>query len=338
MKRYFWISALLFLLIAAYVFGPRFDKPDYGGYQAGVEYTLDNVEYMLMQREARAGVRPDNEARIVWANDSLKQRTPMALLYLHGFSASWYEGYPTHINLAKTLQANLLLSRLQAHGLENPDAMAAMYPDSLYFSALEALAMAATLGDKVVVMGTSTGGTLALQMAADYPDLVHAVVLLSPNIEINNPAAFLLNGPWGLQIARATGDGSLYRKLGPATPIENDYWYRTYRWEAVVFLQQLIESTMKTSTYRKVHQPLFLGYYYRDETHQDKVVKVNAMLDMFEKLASPDSLKIARAFPNANQHVIGNGSLSGCAPEVEMAILNFLKTIHLYHEIESDQE
>lgn len=332
MKRIIWVIGFLCLLAGAYLLGPRFSKPDYKGFRANREYTIANVEQLLSQNEATVGVRPDNEARIVWANDSTREKTPLVILYLHGFSASWYEGYPTHINLAKALHANLFLSRLHAHGLNHPDAFASMYPDSLYFSALEALAMARVLGDKVIVMGTSTGGTLALKMAADYPELVHAVVLLSPNIEINNPAAHLLQGPWGLQIARATGGGGKYRQLGPAIQIEHDYWYRKYRWEAVVFLQQLIQTTMKQSTFQNVTQALFLGYYYRDEEHQDQVVKVSAMLEMFRELSTPDSLKVAVAFPNANQHVIGNGDLSGCAPEVENAILDFVKTKRIIHE------
>jgi pimeloyl-ACP methyl ester carboxylesterase len=332
MKRIIWISGFLCLLAGAYLFGPRFGKPEYDGYQPKHNYTIGNVEQLLLQNEAIAGIRPDNEARIVWANDTVREKTPLVILYLHGFSASWYEGHPTHNNLAKALHANLLLSRLHAHGLNHPDAFASMYPDSLYFSALEALSMARVLGHKVLVMGTSTGGTLALKMAADYPELVDAVVLLSPNIEINNPAASLLVGPWGLQIARATGGGGKYRQLGPGIQVEQDYWYREYRWEAVVFLQQLIQSTMKKSTFQKVSQPLFLGYYYRDEENQDQTVKVSAMLEMFRELSTPDSLKVAVAFPNANQHVIGNGDLSGCAPVVENAILDFIKTKLIIHE------
>lgn len=338
MKRLYWIAGIFALLFVAYLSGPRFDQPDYGFDWPELELSCENVEQVLAQREAIAGVRPDNEARIVWADDSAKNKTPLALLYLHGFSASWYEGHPTHVNVAKALGANLLLSRLHAHGLNNPDAMAFMYPDSLYYSAVDALHMAHALGNKVLLVGTSTGGTLALKLAADFPELVQAVVLLSPNIEINNPAAFLLDGPWGLQIARATGGGGLYRQLGPATQIEHDYWYRTYRWEAVVFLQQLINSTMKKTTFEKIKQPLFLGYYYRDEELQDQVVKVSAMLRMFESVSTPDSLKAAIAFPDANQHVIGNADLSVSANEVEKTILEFIQSKVLIHESEPEQK
>jgi pimeloyl-ACP methyl ester carboxylesterase len=58
------------------------------------------------------------------------------------------------------------------------------------------LAIGRQLGNKVIIMGTSTGGTNALQLAAAYPNDVEALILLSPNIAINDPNAWLLNNPW----------------------------------------------------------------------------------------------------------------------------------------------
>ncbi len=74
--------------------------------------------------------------------------------------------------------------------------------DKYWESAKEALAIGQQIGNKVILVGTSTGGTLALQLAAQYPE-VYAMVLLSPNIAINDPNAWLLNNPWGLQISQA---------------------------------------------------------------------------------------------------------------------------------------
>jgi hypothetical protein len=65
----------------------------------------------------------DNEARIVWANDSLKQKTEYAIVYLHGFSASQEEGNPVHRNIAKQFGCNLYLSRLSQHGVDTTDAL-----------------------------------------------------------------------------------------------------------------------------------------------------------------------------------------------------------------------
>src|SRR5258706_149503 len=81
--------------------------------------------------------------------------------------------------------------------------------------------------------------TIALVLAATYPDDVFALINLSPNIELNNPAAWLLNDPWGLQIARRVF-GSDYKVEQYDAP-RLQYWYSRYRLEALTQLQELIE-------------------------------------------------------------------------------------------------
>jgi len=144
-----------------------------------------------------------------------------------------------------------------------------------------ALAVGRQLGDKVILMGTSTGGTLALQLAYTYPDEVAALVLCSPNIAINDANAWLLNDPWGLQIAHlVTGSDYIISKEDYG-PLWRQYWYPKYRTEAAVALEELVETTMKKENFAKVTQPVGLFYFYKDETHQDSTVKVSAALAMF---------------------------------------------------------
>ncbi|MFA9388590.1 MAG: alpha/beta hydrolase [Prolixibacteraceae bacterium] len=331
MKMIFILLSILLGLVLLYFAGPKFDKPVYNKNLPALNLNTGNVDAYVFNHEAGFNIKPDNEARIVWYNDSLKTKTPYCLLYLHGFSASWYEGNPTHINIANDLKANLFLSRLEAHGLEDPDAFMQMNPTDLYESAKEALVVAKALGDKVILMGTSTGGTLALKLAADFPDLVNGLILLSPNIEINNFAATFLAGHWGINIARWSAGGDKYRVLEPGLPIEEKYWYQKYRWEGTVYLQLLLQGTMKEEVFKKVKQPVFVAYYYRDEDHQDQVVKVSAILNMFEALGTKDELKQKMAFPNANTHVIANLELSGCSKDVENAILRFTQANFITH-------
>jgi hypothetical protein len=46
-------------------------------------------------------------------------------------------------------------------------------------------------------------------------------------------------------------------------------------------------------------------YYYKDEIHQDSVVSVPAMLNMFNELGTPSNLKVKEAMPNVGNHVMG---------------------------------
>jgi pimeloyl-ACP methyl ester carboxylesterase len=198
-----------------------------------------------------------------------------------------------------------------------------MTPDLLWESAKEALVAAQALGDKVILMSTSTGGTLSLKLAADFPNLVSGLILYSPNIAINNGAAFLLDKPWGLQIARAVSHGK-YRVTNPdSTAEECKYWNCKYRLEAVVYLEQLVGASMKKETFAQVNQPVFLGYYYKDAEHQDPTVRVDAMLTMFDELGTPANLKEKVAFPEAGCHPIASKLFSGAWQEVERASEQF---------------
>ena len=127
----------------------------------------------------------------------------------------------THRRFAKEFGCNLFLSRLADHGIDTTEALLQFTPDRVWESAKEALAIGKKLGDKVIVLSTSTGGTLALMLAAEYPQDVFALINLSPNIAINDGAAFILNDPWGLQIARMVmgGNVSRYRRKRRAREI-----------------------------------------------------------------------------------------------------------------------
>lgn len=76
--------------------------------------------------------------------------------------------------------------------------------------------------------------------------------------------------------------------------------------ESTVQLEELLESTMKASSFNKVKQPTLLLYYFKDEDHQDNVVKVSAMKRMFNQLGTPEALKRQVAIPNAGDHVLGS--------------------------------
>lgn len=315
---------LVFILAVTLVYrsGPKPEKPVLSNALPKIAVKLNELDSFLVEKEADLPVKPGNESVIFWDNDRSKDQTAICVLYLHGFSASPYEGYPTHRNFAKALQANLYIPRLASHGLSVPEPLLDMTPDRLYNSAKEALQIAQILGKKVILMGTSTGGTLALKLAAEFPDKVHSLFLLSPNIKINNAAAFLLSKPWGLQIARKVS-GGMYRSINENPEAEEcRYWNCFYRLEATVYLQQLIESTMQKELFERVEQPVFLGYYYRNEEQQDDVVVVDAMLKMFEQLGTPDELKVKQAF-DAGTHVIGCEMFSKTQKEVEKACVEF---------------
>jgi pimeloyl-ACP methyl ester carboxylesterase len=320
------ILIIILVLVLIYALGPKPATPDYAVEFPAISGELSSVAQFVADHENRSDIKPDNEARIFWANDTLPQKTDFVLLYLHGFSASRKEGEPVYQNVAKRYGMNTYAARLATQGLDTVDQMIDYRPERLWESAKLALAIAEQLGDKVIVMSTSTGGTLGLKLAATYPDKVHALVNLSPNIRIKDAGAWVLNKPWGLQIARLFYGGD-YRHYNPPDSNYRKYWYKDYRVESLVYLQQLVESTMQTETFQEVTCPVLSVYYFKNQQENDDQVKVSSIRWMHENLATADSAKRAVAIPNAQTHIIGCGFYSKAIPEVEAAIFAFAEEV-----------
>lgn len=295
---------ILLIVVLAIVAGPTMPRPDFSPVLPEINVTPENARELIEDMESAVGnVRPGNQSQLFLANDSLPGVTEYVLLYLHGFSASPMEGFPIHLTLAHDFGWNAYVPRLGEHGLDTEDALLNMTPDTLWESAKQALVIARALGKKVILMGASTGGTLALKLAADYPDDIAGLVLYSPNIRIANKATWLLTKPWGLQIGRMIAGGKK-RVLEP-DPETDPYWYQTYRMEAVVYLRQLLDKTMKASLFQEIQVPTFVGYYYKDEENQDETVSVTAIKWMIENLGTDPAQIHEQAFPDAGAHVIG---------------------------------
>lgn len=327
MKFVKWLGLILLLLIVVYFLGPKPSVPAYTKELPVIPSEAAALENYIKTKEATHKLKPDNEARILWLNDSLKQQTEYAVVYLHGFSASQKEGDPVHYDFAKKFGCNLYLSRLDAHGVDTTEPLGNFTAEGVWNSAKEAYHIGKKLGKKVILLSTSTGGTLALKLAAEYPDIA-ALILLSPNIAINDPNAWLLNNHWGLQIAQlVTGK---HRTASDTTALYAQYWNNRYVTASLVQLEELLETTMKESTFRKVTQPALLLYYFKDEEHQDKVVKVPAMKRMFEQLGTPENLKRQVPIPNAGDHVIGSYVKSKDVQTVEDECEKFaIEILHL---------
>lgn len=322
-----FLGIVVLLVVVVYIMGPKPQKPNLNKDLPSIAGSIGNIDSYVEKNDAGLTVKPDNETRIIWANDSLKERTNYSVLYLHGFSASWYEGYPTNVEFAKYFGCNAYFPRLASHGIETEDALIDMTPDRLWESAKEALMVARTLGKKVIIMSTSTGGTLALKLAADFPEYVDGLILFSPNVRINNKAAFLLSKPWGLQIGRRVTKGTHRELTENVDSVYCKYWYCKYRVEAIVFLQQLVDETMNKQTFKNVTAPVFLGYYYKDDSQQDDIVKVSAELKMFDQLGTRPEAKVKIAFPEAGDHVIACEHKSGAYKDVIAETIRFGKEV-----------
>lgn len=142
MKRFLRISipVLLLVLVIVYFSGPKPKHPEYNKVFSPMAGAPVALNAFISMKEHMHKLKPDNEARIVWA-DSVPKKTEYAVVYLHGFSASQMEGDPVHRQFAKAFGANLYLARLADHGIDTTETLLNFTADRFWNSAKEALAM-----------------------------------------------------------------------------------------------------------------------------------------------------------------------------------------------------
>ncbi len=322
-----WTGILLLALVAVYFLGPRAAKPTLQLPTYTPAASLAALEADLQRTEAaEPGIKPGCEAQIVWADSTKKEKTKIAMIYIHGFGASHEEGKPVHTNIARAFGCNLLLARMDEHGVQEGEGnLAELTADSYIESAERSLHIAKQLGDSVIIMATSAGGALSLYLASRHPE-IKALVNWSPCIRFASGTSGLLAGPWGIQLARQMRGGN-HNDWPFKKPEMANYWTNHQRFEGVVQFAVFIETFMQPETFARVKCPYFMGYYYENEENQDKVVSVAAMREMFGQLGTTATLKREVNFTQSREHVIAYSNLSSDWQGVERESIAFLRDV-----------
>ena len=307
--KYIKYTFILVLVVGTvFILGPKKEFEPAKLLDTEIDISLADLEKYVAEKEADIkDLKPDNQARIIWANDSLKRKTEYAIVYLHGFSASQEEGAPLHEDFAKRYGLNLYLSRLEDHGRPDSNSFIQLTPENFLQSAEDAIDIGKKLGDKVIVMSCSTGGTLSAILAGAGED-IHSMIMYSPNIDIYDPMSSLLVYPWAEELSSLVMGGT-YNRIVYDT-LAQKYWNSIYHTNALFTIKTLIRDYMTEENFAKIKIPVFVGYYYKDEENQDKVVSVARMLDFYDQISTPDSLKRKVAFPEAGKHVISSHIMS----------------------------
>lgn len=326
MKKRIWIPALItLLLVVGYFIGPRPDEPVYGYTLPIYPTDLSELEKMIQDSESSLPLREDNQARIIWC-DSVPRVTPISIVYLHGFAGSYRDGYPLNVNVAKAIGANIYLSRWAGHGMKPRQALENFTPEAAWKSAKEALVIGSKIGEKVVLLSTSTGGTLSLFLAAHFPDQVHGMVNIGPNVEDDQFGSFLLDSPWGYELAHLVSLGE-HRKIQHDSNLAYQYWDSIYPAEALINLELLVHSTMTDSTFTKVRCPVLTMYYHKNFLKEDEHVEVSLYEDVYEKFSTPDSLLKLKPLDKPKTHFVGSDIKSEDYKTAQRIAIQFIKDI-----------
>lgn len=269
------LLALGVLAVGLWVLGPRERlalRPTFDAAQLPEAAGLD--AYLARAEDAVGGVRPGARKRIFWAG-AAGARTEVAVVYLHGFAASSGDISPVPEEVARRLGANLYLARLAGHGVDGARLAEVSAQDWVNDTA-EAIAIGARLGDRVMLIGTSTGGTLAA-LAANQPALAErlaGVVMISPNFGLRDPRLWPLTWPLARYWVPLVAGGE---QCLDGLPPQGEVWTRCFPTAALFQMAELAEHVGRND-YFGTGVPALVLY-----SPEDQVVSA----DRIEQVAGP---------------------------------------------------
>jgi pimeloyl-ACP methyl ester carboxylesterase len=295
------VVAVAALLAAVYLLGPRvaadttvhFDPAAIGS---------DPDAYLEKREAAVAGIREGLHKEIVWADPSNRAKTPIAVVYVHGFSASKGEVRPLPDLVAKGLGANLFYTRLTGHG-QDPAAMSQGSINAWVNDFAEAVAIGQAIGDKVLVVATSTGASLAVQaVASGKPSGVSAVAMISPNFGVKAGGAALLTMPWGAEIARLLIGKE--RSFAPRNALQAKLWTYRYPVEILPPMAALTELALRAPVETAAVPALFIF------SDSDTVVRAELTREVAGRWGAPHEMVLVNETDDPDHHVIAGDAMS----------------------------
>ncbi|MBN2001811.1 MAG: alpha/beta fold hydrolase [Anaerolineae bacterium] len=310
------ILIIIVILVGIFLSGPR---PELNA-QLEPVVLPDNLDQYLAESEAQfTDIVPGTEKTIVWANAG-KTKTPLAIVYLHGYSATRQEAAPLCDQIAAQLGANLFYTRLTGHGRGGP-AMAEATANDWLNDATEALEIGKRLGDKVVVIGVSTGGTLAAWLATQSRDAVLAYVLMSPNFAPKDPAAQILTWPWAEQLVRVIVGPE--RSWEPLNDQQARYWTCRYPSKALLPMMSLVKY-VRALDLEAIRAPILVIY-----SPNDQVVNPREVERAYARFGSEvKEIKVITQSENPESHVLAGDILApGDTPAMAETILAFVMRV-----------
>ena len=267
---------------------------------------VERIDRYLAESESCVpDIREGCEKKIVWHDDQRRQRD-LAIVYIHGFSASRMETWPLCDRLAEAMGANLFYTRLTGHG-QDGYALATTTVEDWMQDGMEAIAIGQRLGKKVILLGTSTGGTLAACLAAQpsVATSIHRLILLSPNFFPKNPMAAAALWPPTLRLFESFF-GS-WRCFMVSNAMQARYWTVRYPLKAIATMMQLVRLSWRIDL-KNAAMPVLMILNPWDRV-------INVTLAILRYLSFPSSQKklvMFRGNKDLGRHVLAGKIL---APE-----------------------
>jgi pimeloyl-ACP methyl ester carboxylesterase len=302
MKR-FVVGSVVVLAALALLFalGPRVSQ-DYTIRFDDATIGSDPDAFLAAEESHTANLREGLGKEIIWASPS-KAKTPIAIVVIHGFSASKGEIRPVPDRVAAALGANLFYTRLTGHGQDGAT-MATASLDAWMNDVAEALAVGHSIGKKVIVLSVSTGASLMAIAATDprLKDRFDALVMISPNFGVRDFGAFLPTMPWGEWLANLVV-GPEYG-FQPVNDLHARFWTWRYPTKALLPMQATVARAAAADIEKTNKPALFIWF------EGDKVIDPAKVRSAVERWGGPKQTFVVDKTDDPSGHVLAGDALS----------------------------
>lgn len=293
---------VVIIILIVFLLGPRPDTTETISNDASkIGCNLDS--YLANKEATFTDIRDGIAKEIIWADSSNKTRTKFAVVYIHGFSASKMETSPVSQNIASALNANLFLTRLSGHGRSSAAMTEPKMSDWLN-DTVEAISIGERLGDRIILVTTSTGSTLATWVASQskYVDKVAGIVLMAPNFGIQAAPTELLNMPWAETILPIIMGAS--RSFETLNEGHRKGWTYQYPSKAIFPMAALLR-TVDDIDKSTIMVPALFIY-----SSKDGVMVPSKVDKVIQQWGGPTSLQMVEDSDDPNNHIIAGDILS----------------------------
>ncbi|MGE3306762.1 MAG: alpha/beta hydrolase [Rhizobiaceae bacterium] len=298
-----WIVVVVALaVVLAWFFGPRVPIDTTVTFDAG-QIPADIDGWLAGREAAVPAIKDELKKEIVWVDPASKAKTPLAIVYVHGFSASKAEVRPLPDKVAAALGANLFYTRLTGHGQDGA-AMGAATVNAWINDFAEALAIGRRLGERVIVIATSSGGSVASWAMTEpgLADNVAGLVLISPNYGVQGSGAFLLTMPFGGLIAELLIGKE--RSFEPVNEAHARYWTHAYPTAALLPMAGIVKLAVGAPVEQAKVPALFVF------SDGDKVVRPDLTRAIAARWGAPHEIVAVTDSTDPSDHVIAGDALS----------------------------
>ena len=274
-------------LLVAVILGKR-ESADLTLPKVSINTGVDH--YLEMEEKEVLGLQPEVCKEVIWA-EKKGIKTKFSIIFLHGFSASKFELSPLPNAIAFGLNANIYNARLSGHGCGS-DALGRVTVKDWIFDLSEALEIGRKIGEKIIIIGSSTGGTLAAVGASEKN--VCGIIFVSPNFKIK----YRFFQIFTLGFARSWIPLILgkYREFKPISKEHAIYWTTRYPTVSIITMATLVKKVIGVNFNKITCPALFIV------SEEDKVVDVKKTLQIAELWGGKSLVNFVKCGPYDDQH------------------------------------